>query len=465
MMSVIQQLETGFVQAGGTKETFDRILKGGLGPGDLGRQDGTKEPEAARALAQRCLREGVLIEYQCYDARGRDQGSAIARFEKWENLAALQFRATHLIASDEYYEWWAAKNLAVLGVVYHFCEDKRSRCKTVNVAGVENIHVGSWRLVSPLNLMGHPYGEAAALAEVQRGLENQLLLLPQPSLPGPSGGGGAQAAVTTTGLDGALGSGIGGEGLDDPRFEEMMALAKEAKGAKEDPARKSVKKKAKHAFGQVLADRAKLHQEERSRSRGKDQTREPRRSADLERSRKRKAAGLNDEVTESDSDCRSSDELDFRGASSREVDLILLSKKNPGCLLRSALQEMSRYLAARGEASKEDPSQGRVLAYVHQILLPQYPKAGLRSQRELVTLGTALDHLLDGDLGRCGDLLVQRFKAVEASLAADGNWALAKHQELIPGQASLSTRAELTEAAKAELRAQKLKSALHKSTK
>lgn len=72
-----------------------------------------------------------------------------------------------------------------------------------------------------------------------------------------------------------------------------------------------------------------------------------------------------------------------------------------------------------------------------------------------MTLATALDFLLDGRLGQLGDLLAQRFKAIEASLAADGNWAVARHQELIPTQASLSTKAELTEAAKAELRAQK----------
>ncbi len=83
-----------------------------------------------------------------------------------------------------------------------------------------------------------------------------------------------------------------------------------------------------------------------------------------------------------------------------------------------------------------------------------------------MTLATGLDMLLEGDLGRLGDLLVQRFKAIiEASLSADGNWSVARHQELIPTQASLSTKAELTEAAKAELRASKLRQQLHKGGK
>ena len=143
---------------------------------------------------------------------------------------------------------------------------------------------------------------------------------------------------------------------------------------------------------------------------------------------------------ESDSGDSSGSEVDFRVASSREVDLVHLSQKNPGCLLRSALKEMSRYLAARGEAMVEEPGSGKVVSYLHQILLPQFPKTGIRSHRELVTLATALDLLLDGKLGMLGDLLAQRFKAIEASLAADGNWAVARHQELIPTQASLSTK-------------------------
>ena len=64
-------------------------------------------------------------------------------------------------------------------------------------------------------------------------------------------------------------------------------------------------------------------------------------------------------------------------------------------------------------------------------------------------------HQVEGDLGRCGDLLAQRFKAIEAAL----------HHEIIPNTAALSTQAELTQAAKAELRAQKLRQQIHKGSK
>ena len=179
---------------------------------------------------------------------------------------------------------------------------------------------------------------------------------------------------------------------------------------------------------------------------------------DVGRLARRKRRSIKD--SDSDGEGSTDSEPGFRVASSREVDLVQMSKKDPGCLLRSALKEMSRYLAARGEANRDDPLQGKVVSYLHQILLPQFP--GLRAQRELITLASSLDLLLEGELGRVGDLLVQRFKAIEASLAADGNWMVARHQELIPGQASLSTKAELTEAARAELRAQKLRQQMSK---
>lgn len=182
---------------------------------------------------------------------------------------------------------------------------------------------------------------------------------------------------------------------------------------------------------------------------------------DAEKLRKRKEKRI-DDVSDSGKDDSSDSELGFRDASSREVDLDRLSRQKPGCLLKSALREMSKFLAARGEAKPEEASQGRVLSYVHQILLPQYPKAGLRSQREVVTIGSALDLLLEGNLGRCGDLLVQRFKAIGASMAAEGNWAIARHHELLPTAVGLSTPAESRGAAKAELPAQKLRRQMHR---
>ena len=56
---------------------------------------------------------------------------------------------------------------------------------------------------------------------------------------------------------------------------------------------------------------------------------------------------------------------------------------------------------------------------------------GVRSERELRTLATALDGLLQGRIAQVADLLRQRFRAVEAS-GVQG-WSAAANLELIPG--------------------------------
>ena len=58
------------------------------------------------------------------------------------------------------------------------------------------------------------------------------------------------------------------------------------------------------------------------------------------------------------------------------------------------------------------------MAYVNQILLAghQGGSPGVRNQREAVTLGTAIDLLLNGSLASLGDLLMQRLKALETAM-------------------------------------------------
>ena len=66
---------------------------------------------------------------------------------------------------------------------------------------------------------------------------------------------------------------------------------------------------------------------------------------------------------------------------------------------------------------------------------------------------------------RALDMLIQRFKAVEASLEENG-WHMAKHLELIPpSSAALTTLNEKDMAAKAELRSRKLQESIAKTRK
>ena len=151
----------------------------------------------------------------------------------------------------------------------------------------------------------------------------------------------------------------------------MLSLAAAAKKGKVPGGDRPARKPKTKGLGQLLADKAQsLEDGKKSRRKsgptggllsGDDDA--PSRSKRRRRDRSESFDGS------------SGSEKDFRVASSREVDLMALSQRDPGCLLRSALREMKKYLAARGEANKEDLTAGRVGSYLHQILLPQYPKA------------------------------------------------------------------------------------------
>ena len=116
---------------------------------------------------------------------------------------------------------------------------------------------------------------------------------------------------------------------------------------------------------------------------------------------------------------------------------------NEGSLLENGVQMMRKALAARqggGGMSSEMQDQltalqGVVTNYLTVGLGPSAASLGkplgLRNEREMRTLAESLDALLAGDLGRAGDILMQRFRACEVNLL-DGDWNLAKHLELIP---------------------------------
>ena len=99
--------------------------------------------------------------------------------------------------------------------------------------------------------------------------------------------------------------------------------------------------------------------------------------------------------------------------------------------------------AAKGAGEGRKSDHRRVRGEVSQAI-------GVRSHRELITLGTAIDLLIMGELPELGDLLMQRLKALETSLVGS-NWISARHQELIPPRAaSLSSESEKRRAAKQE---------------
>ena len=106
-----------------------------------------------------------------------------------------------------------------------------------------------------------------------------------------------------------------------------------------------------------------------------------------------------------------------------EGEVWRLSNRHPGKLLNSSVKERSRYLASRAERGSEEENwlSCRMMAYVKQVVLVQHPPQAIggRNRREPITLGTATDMLIQGELPVLGDLLVQRLKARETSLNED----------------------------------------------
>ena len=66
----------------------------------------------------------------------------------------------------------------------------------------------------------------------------------------------------------------------------------------------------------------------------------------------------------------------------------------------------------------------------------------MHTEREMATLAECVDCLVEGDLGRLGDIMLQRYKALEKSVQ-DESWTIAAELEGWPDTcAIISARAE-----------------------
>jgi hypothetical protein len=86
--------------------------------------------------------------------------------------------------------------------------------------------------------------------------------------------------------------------------------------------------------------------------------------------------------------------------------------------------------------------------YLQQALGSRHKLEG-RNERELVTLATAVDFILQGNLEKGLDILAQRFKRIEAQATGMMSKAVAERLEIIPRSEvtclSLDEREEATE--------------------
>ena len=122
-------------------------------------------------------------------------------------------------------------------------------------------------------------------------------------------------------------------------------------------------------------------------------------------------------------------------AKGSQQKLLQYTNRHPGRLASRLLLRMQE-ATARGVVG---PSSGSsemtppvALNHVLTILIPSLgPKVGVRTSRELKTLGAILDHLSGGHTGKAADIVGQRMKALERA-THEGHWGAAQFLELLP---------------------------------
>ena len=89
--------------------------------------------------------------------------------------------------------------------------------------------------------------------------------------------------------------------------------------------------------------------------------------------------------------------------------------------------------AARSEANRRVRISGHaaVLCFYHSVICkPAHPQTNQHTARDIETLSALTDCMLEGDLDRYGDSAMQRYKALEISLA-DNSWEIAKELDVV----------------------------------
>eukprot|EP00438_Fugacium_kawagutii_P015911 Skav211119 [mRNA] locus=scaffold2659:123518:130322:- [translate_table: standard] len=128
---------------------------------------------------------------------------------------------------------------------------------------------------------------------------------------------------------------------------------------------------------------------------------------------------------------------------SHHLQLQEYAERRPGRLASRLLQKMDKILSRQESPMHQydgknlTPSTGT--SYFLTVIVPQYrDKLSMRTSRELRSTAKALDLIAQGKQDRAADVLAQRYKALEMSLADQG-WQRAQHLELIPAEGAVLT--------------------------
>jgi len=186
------------------------------------------------------------------------------------------------------------------------------------------------------------------------------------------------------------------------------------------------------------------------------------------RRRRRGSSSRRSSSSSSYSDSHSSFRFASKSSVGHENAIRETSRRKPGRLLTQGLQTMEKLV----NPSLGTPGGDKVPALpasAHKYLttlvnVAQKMNLGRRDRQELQTLAQCLDCLAMGKLAPLGDMLMQRFKAVETAVATK-SWEVSKHMELVqPTDGEGMTSAKERElAAKMSFKDNKLRSMMHQA--
>ena len=128
------------------------------------------------------------------------------------------------------------------------------------------------------------------------------------------------------------------------------------------------------------------------------------------------------------------------------------------------LEDMRKFLIGRQAPSASSPAsiEPVAVAYLTSVFQPAHSELGIRDNRELRTIAEALGALVRDQPLRSGDLLAQRFRAIELA-SSERNWSLARHLELIPdGKVTTTSQRARAEVSRLERQEQRLRQQLRR---
>ena len=150
------------------------------------------------------------------------------------------------------------------------------------------------------------------------------------------------------------------------------------------------------------------------------------------------------------------------GTSGSVASTPILAQSSPGRILSETVKSIRQQISVvHGQDATDGPAR-RIMMFHYEVLFRPNLEGSLSygSERGMRTLATALDHLLDGDLAACGDVLISRFKALEEATTS-GTWDIAANLEAVPPrQLSTITESERARATVLQVRRVRLRQSL-----